>query len=204
LCWPYQHEEAPFFVRGGSASGLRESVSANGSVLVGDHVACGKLTGIPPKLVDSFFRESVARHILVEADGAKGMSFKGYESHEPVVPSSTTHHIAVVGAEILASPISRENTFRLNLLMERWGVRERERISFDKLAEILESPSEYLKGSPSTATRMLLFNKCEILGAQTLCEASGNLSKLLVSFDIMAFVSLRRNIRYELTKLKRL
>jgi probable selenium-dependent hydroxylase accessory protein YqeC len=191
-------------VRGGSASGLRERVSSSGIVLVGDHVDSGKLIGVPPERVDSFFREGVARHILVEADGASGMPFKGYEPHEPVIPSSTTLHIAVVGAEVLAYPISGENTFRLNLLMERWGVREGERISFEKLAGILESPTEYMKGSPGAAARMLLFNKCEILGARMLREASENLSKLLVSFDILAFVSLRGNIRYELTELKRL
>jgi probable selenium-dependent hydroxylase accessory protein YqeC len=183
---------------------LRDTVSRPKHIVVGDSVKNLKLVGIAPELADAFFQGGFARHVLAECDGSRGLPFKAYEDYEPVMPSCTTLHIVVVGAEILSAPLSSQNVFRFGLLKERWGVSGGEAVSIETLAQILESPSEYLKGSPEGAARVLLFNKCDLFfggDKDKINEISTKLSRLLSRYDAIAFISLKDDNCYELKEL---
>jgi probable selenium-dependent hydroxylase accessory protein YqeC len=167
----------------------------NGAI-VGREARNGQLIGISPQLADRLMAENSADCVIVEADGSRGFPFKGYESHEPLVPELTALHIVIVGAEILAEPFSAGNSFRSDLLKSRWHLTEGESIPLDKLAAILDSPSEYVKNSPETAKRLLLFNKCDLIHGASIRIAANNLWKLLRNYDRAIFISLKTGKSY--------
>jgi probable selenium-dependent hydroxylase accessory protein YqeC len=72
----------------------------------------GKVTGYTSRLLDRFHGSGLFHRILVEADGARGKNLKAPGAHEPVVPSSTTIVIAVVGLRALGRPLSEEQVHR--------------------------------------------------------------------------------------------
>lgn len=171
----------------------RGALSEKNPLVVGGPVRNGKLTGVDPALLDAAACGDAADYILVEADGARMRPFKAYAEHEPVVPSRTNCQIVLLGAEVFVEPISEENTFRLGLMRDMWRVRSGERIAMRTLAEILESRSEYLKNSPEQALKILVVNKCDLLGCDVgeLGKIAGELMLRLPSYGHIFFVSLR-------------
>ncbi len=131
-------------------------------VTLANRVQGEKLIGLAPEAIDAMARAGVADHILVEADGAKHLPFKAYESYEPVVPRAAMCQIVVVGAEIFIEPASEKNTFRFDLLRARWGVEPGRHVPLDTLVRIFECRDEYLKDAPQTAKRLLVINKCDL------------------------------------------
>lgn len=60
----------------------------------------GRLTGIPGQ----WYGQIAADHILVEADGSRGLPLKWHGEHEPVLPEDTGALILVVGLSGLDRP----------------------------------------------------------------------------------------------------
>jgi len=50
--------------------------------------------------------------LALEADGSKMLPFKAPDQHEPAIPSSATHLIAVVGADAIDAPLDAEHVHR--------------------------------------------------------------------------------------------
>ncbi|MDR0652565.1 MAG: putative selenium-dependent hydroxylase accessory protein YqeC [Synergistaceae bacterium] len=196
ICRPYPFEvQEIFFSDDGLSDFSCDSYFQNGGI-VGSGVCNDQLIGISPEAVDTFVTKNLADCIIVEADGARGFPFKGYESYEPLIPKLTALHIVMVGAEILIEPFSASNSFRSNLLEKRWHLKEGEIIPFRKLSAILGSQSEYLKNSPETAMRLLLFNKCDLIDETSVRIVANNLWKLLRGYDRSLFLSLRAGKSY--------
>ena len=65
----------------------------------------GKVAGYEPDDVDRIFHETSAHYVLVEADGARRMSVKAPEAHEPVIPSDATTVVVVAGLDAVGRPI---------------------------------------------------------------------------------------------------
>ena len=205
LCLPYPCKIPVIFAAGRKfdelKASIRETLGETSPVLIGKTEDNGKLLGISPDLACRLFEDGIAPRVIVEADGARSMPFKAYESHEPVMPALTSLHIVIAGSEVLKSPLSRENVFRFELLQERWGICEGEILSRDKLAEILNSPSEYLKGSPEGAKRLLFFNKYDTVSEPDEKEApvASHFDKgsaflnLFKAYDTVIFTSLKND-----------
>lgn len=64
-----------------------------------------KVTGPSPGIVSRMYTAGVADYVLVEADGARGRSFKTPAEHEPVIPSATTAVVVVFGIDAIGRPI---------------------------------------------------------------------------------------------------
>lgn len=64
-----------------------------------------KVLGVDPALVDSVAAGTAAT-VLIEADGSRGRPFKAPADHEPVIPSSVTLVVVVVGIDALGKPIA--------------------------------------------------------------------------------------------------
>lgn len=73
-------------------------------VVVWARVDGGKAIGVDPTRCDSWF--AAADHVVVEADGSRGRPFKAPNELEPVVPSTSTLVLAVVGADALGRVIA--------------------------------------------------------------------------------------------------
>lgn len=166
-------------------------------VTAGASISRGKMNGISPEMLGWVWRRGMADYLIVEADGAKNRPFKGYESHEPVLPPETTHHIVVLGAEVFLRPLSDAIVFRLENLVRRWGLSPGEYIAPNALAAILESEDEYLRNAPADAVRALVVNKCDMMEAGSIDRMSGFLASALTRYNVVAFVSARENCCYK-------
>ena len=60
-----------------------------------------KLVGLAPEAFDERFLDGRIDLLVVEADGSRGKVVKAPADHEPVISSSATHVIAVIGADAL-------------------------------------------------------------------------------------------------------
>ena len=73
-----------------------------GAVCAGLPCGDGKLTA--PAV--SFSRlAGLADHVLVEADGSRGLPMKAHEAHEPVIPENAGRTVLVLGADGFGRPI---------------------------------------------------------------------------------------------------
>ena len=71
-------------------------------VCVGEEAEDGKLCA--PKLGFETLAQ-LADHVLVEADGAKGLPLKAHAAHEPVIPPCAQRVVTVVGIDGIGKPI---------------------------------------------------------------------------------------------------
>jgi len=60
-----------------------------------------KLEGIPVKVLEEIARWETVDIMLIEADGGRGKSLKGYTSYEPVIPEFVNKTIVVIGLDML-------------------------------------------------------------------------------------------------------
>lgn len=89
-------------------------------VCVGEAAEEGKLRA-PQLSIETLAR--LADHVLVEADGSKGLPLKAHASHEPVIPAEAQRVILVVGIDGVGKRIS-ETCHRSALYAQLAGVDE--------------------------------------------------------------------------------
>jgi len=120
-------------------------------------VADNKLKGIQAGLVGAL--AELADAVIVEADGARGLSLKAPAAHEPVLPPETTLLVPVVGIDAVGCRLSEETVHRPNLVAALTGQTHGELISAVTLARLLVHPQGGLKGAPASARVAPLINK---------------------------------------------
>lgn len=136
----------------------------------------GKLAGVNPLVFDADYD-----HIVIEADGSKGMPLKGWRFDEPVVVEETTLTIGILDIRSLGMPINDSTIHRLGLFkkLTRTGAE----ISLRNLADIICHPMGLFKDS--RGKRVLFVNKVEssdlMKDALKLCDLleSGDCHSLL-------------------------
>jgi len=72
----------------------------------------GKAAGLSVGVLDRIYDSGCFRHILVEADGARGRDLKAPGAGEPLIPCSTTIVLSLVGLGALDHPISEIRVHR--------------------------------------------------------------------------------------------
>ena len=200
---PSEDEGGELLIGSPDVARLGEILRTGGILTLGSTIKDGKLIGLAPEAADELYASGVADCVIVESDGARGMPFKVYEPHEPVIPNRTTLHIAVVGAEIFKEPMSSANTFRADILSERWGIPENELLPFEFIIKLLESRSEYLKSSPQSAQRALMINKCDLLNSAEMTKLTDIFCRSLGSYDFLSLCSLKANTNSAFIRLRR-
>ncbi len=120
-----------------------------------------KLVGFPVEEITALEKESLFRWILVEADGARHLPLKAPASHEPVIPPSSRHVIAVAGLEAIGKPLSEEWVFRSHLFAGLTGLPPGARITAQAVAVAISHASGIMKGCPPGAGRIVFLNKAE-------------------------------------------
>jgi probable selenium-dependent hydroxylase accessory protein YqeC len=81
-------------------------------IAVGAGVRDGRLRAVSPEIADELFFRCNARYVLNEADGARMKPFKAPAEHEPVLASTTTLLVVVMGLDALGAPIDEEHLHR--------------------------------------------------------------------------------------------
>ncbi len=203
ICRPRPEETSHVLLGVARWDEWRSALSIEGHITIAESENGDKLRGFPPEVVDEMYRRKLARYLVVEADGAKRMPFKAYEEYEPVLPRAATLHIVVIGVEPFLYPIVEENTFRLHLLARRHGIEPGERVLPERVADILDDPREYMKEAHPKTRRILLVNKCDMVGAGGIASIRDVLSARLRFYDLVLFASLRENILYDCVRIDR-
>ena len=148
----------------GSQEDLKATLKKNGHAFVGTRVLeSGKMEGIDPSLANSIYREYDIDYLILEADGAAGRPLKAPAQHEPVIPSSATVVVAIMGLEAMGKPLEEEVVFRPEQFIKITGLNRGEMITPSALANIFQSPEGLFKGAPTTAKRIAFLNKLDLV-----------------------------------------
>jgi len=180
--WHKEANRAPcrVFCPSGSPSyeDLKEELKRDGHVFVAQRLLeSGKVEGITRAMADSFFKDLQVDYVIIEADGAAGRPVKAPAAHEPVIPSSATMVIAVIGLEAMGRPLDPEIVFRPGLFREITGLEDGETITPAALASVFQSPNGLFKGAPDAARRIAFLNKLDLLASE---EEGRALARLLL------------------------
>ena len=123
----------------------------------------GKVEGISPSLANEIYQDEEIDYIIVEADGSSGCPVKAPAEHEPVIPSSSTHVVAMLGLEAIGEPMGPQVVFRAALFEKMTGLEPGERLTPAVLASLFLEPDGLFKGTPSSAKKMVFLNKRDLL-----------------------------------------
>jgi probable selenium-dependent hydroxylase accessory protein YqeC len=130
----------------------------------------GKVDGINPALVNEMYQEGGIDYIVLEADGASGRPVKVPADHEPVIPSSSTKVVAMLGLEAIGKQMGPEVVFREDLFCKLTGLESGELLTPTVLARLFLKPEGLFKGTPPSAKRMVFLNKQDLLSESKVAE----------------------------------
>jgi molybdenum cofactor cytidylyltransferase len=107
------------------------------------------------------FTQDINAVLLVEADGARGLSLKAPAEHEPVIPDFVDLVVPVVGLDVIGQPLSEEWVHRSEVAGPLMQLDRGERIEAQHVAALLSDAQGGMKGVPSGAVVRGLLNKAE-------------------------------------------
>jgi probable selenium-dependent hydroxylase accessory protein YqeC len=122
------------------------------------HEERGKLIGITPVAVDRLFRDTDVDLVVVEADGARRRPFKAPADHEPVIPSTATTVVVVVGIDAIGRP-AEEVAHRPEVVARLTGTPPTVPLTLDDVAAVLLDDGGGLKGVPAAARVVMAVTK---------------------------------------------
>ena len=133
-----------------------------------------KFKGLLPETIDRLRNLKLAQYIINEADGAARQPLKAPNPTEPVIPSSTTLVVAIVGIEALGKPLAPDIAFRVEYISQLTGLKSGEAITSEAMATLLTHPQGIIQHVPEKARIVPFINKVhsavEAAGALTLAE----------------------------------
>jgi len=145
-------------------NGLKTCLKEKGLVFVAEQpLTSGKVKGITPERADGFFQDPDIDYVIVEADGAAGRPVKAPAAHEPVIPTSATLVVALMGLEAMGMPISPESVFRLDRFRGLTGLDVGGILTPAGLATLFRSPEGLFRGTPERARKIVWLNKTDRL-----------------------------------------
>lgn len=194
---PQQTGEVLLFSRDDFQDKLQDCLKRHGHATVAHHLvpSGNKLKGENCKQVEQIYEHSSANRMIIEADGARQLSFKAPGDNEPVVPQITDVFISVVGLDIIGKPLDEANIFRAALVSARTEFPIGAEITPLTVAKLAIHPKGLLKGCPQQTRSYIFLNKTDIPGgkkkALSVIEAARNLEGIKPDFWISG--SIKKN-----------
>jgi probable selenium-dependent hydroxylase accessory protein YqeC len=137
---------------------VRSRVDRYGSAtVVGVQERADKLRGLEPEQVGPL--RDLADCVVLEADGARGRSFKAPAQYEPVIPDETSLTVVLVGLDVLGKPLEERVVHRLERVVELTGVEPGAPVTEDLIATALTKG--YLPKIPRQSRRVFFLNKVD-------------------------------------------
>ncbi|MGE3856876.1 MAG: selenium cofactor biosynthesis protein YqeC [Dehalococcoidia bacterium] len=139
---PHPHA-TPVLVRdaeGALPARVTEAWAAGARTLVAtgvDEETPARLVPVTPATVDALARLEGTDAVLFEADGSRQLPFKAPAPHEPVIPPSTTHVVAVVGLDALGTPVDAAHVHRPERVR---AILDRATVDAELVARVLAHP----------------------------------------------------------------
>jgi len=121
----------------------------------------GKLKGISPNLVNELWTSRIDM-IIIEADGAAGRPVKAPRESEPVIPTSTTLVVAILGVDGMERELNEESVFQPERVSKMTGIPIGERLTDEAMAILMTHPEGIFKGAPSSSRVVSFLNKVDI------------------------------------------
>jgi molybdenum cofactor cytidylyltransferase len=134
-------------------------------LIVGADVAGDKIAGVPPELIDDLAALENVDAVIDEADGARGLPFKAPAAYEPVIASSTTLLVPMLGIAALGAPLDDAHVHRAAIVARLAEASIGDLVTPRVVARVLTHPEGGLKGKPRGARVITLVNQVET-GAQ--------------------------------------
>ncbi|UCH07588.1 MAG: putative selenium-dependent hydroxylase accessory protein YqeC [Deltaproteobacteria bacterium] len=165
---PSPSETACFFVSNDEdeiIDFLLKNAGEKGCITIGSELLADsqKLRGVRPFLVSRVIGLNPVEYVIIEADGAAQRPLKAPNpEYEPVIPSSTTLVIPVVGIDALGSQLSEERVFRSEIASRLTGVPLGEVVTAETIARLILHPSGLATGSPAEARIIPFINKMDL------------------------------------------
>jgi molybdenum cofactor cytidylyltransferase len=163
---------------------LPEALAEYGHVLIagGTMVEQDKVEGVPPELLDRIAAQPAVDVVIVEADGSRRLPFKAPAQHEPVIPSSTTLLVPIVGLDVVGKPLVAGQVHRPELVAALSGAALGDPVTPEMIAAVLAHREGGAKGLPPGARLVPFLNKAE--DEATLTSAR-QISRLLLAHPIV-------------------
>jgi probable selenium-dependent hydroxylase accessory protein YqeC len=127
-----------------------------------ERIGSGKLKGVTSNLVDDLWSSPVMDTMIIEADGAAGRPVKAPREGEPVIPSSTTLVVAILGIDGVEMELSEENVFQAERVSRMTGIPVGERLTDEALAVLMTHSEGIFKGAPPLSRVIAFLNKVDI------------------------------------------
>ncbi len=135
----------------------------HGHVLVTGEVddSLGKAFGITQDVFDwlRLIETDPPPIILIEADGSRMRAFKAPAEHEPVIPTTATVVVPVVGIDVIGKALNSESVHRTELTAELAQANVGDEITPEIVTRVVLHPSGGRKGLPAGARWIPLINK---------------------------------------------
>jgi probable selenium-dependent hydroxylase accessory protein YqeC len=142
----------------------KEALSWEGLVFVGKAILdSGKVEGISPSVADEIFYDSKAQYVVVEADGSAGHPLKAPAEHEPVISSSVTMVVAMMGLEAMSARLDEATAFRVEQVRKVTGLESGSILTPKALTSVFLHPAGLFKGTPDRARRVVFLNKGDLI-----------------------------------------
>ena len=127
-----------------------------------ERLESGKLKGISQNLVNRLWRLRGIDVIIVEADGAAGRSVKAPRENEPVIPTTTSLVVAILGTEGMGKELNGENVFQPERVSKITGIPVGERLTDEAMAILMTHSEGLFKGVPSSSRVIAFLNKVDL------------------------------------------
>ncbi|MGA2545586.1 MAG: selenium cofactor biosynthesis protein YqeC [Rectinemataceae bacterium] len=134
----------------------------------------GKLFGIDPESISAL--KVLFDVVLVEADGARGLSIKAPALYEPVVPSHCSVVVGLIGLDALGAAMDGWIAYKPELFGPLVSCAPGEAISPEHLVRLVASPQGLFKGTPSGARRIVVLNKADTVSQALADECAATLA----------------------------
>jgi probable selenium-dependent hydroxylase accessory protein YqeC len=124
-----------------------------------------KVKGFSAERLDRFINENngFTDFVLVEADGSKGRSLKGYLDCEPVIPRFTTVMVVVIGADAIGSVFDANVAHRPEVVSRMIGLKPGSIVDPEDIARLIIHPQGVLRSCPPGARIVPFINKADCL-----------------------------------------
>jgi probable selenium-dependent hydroxylase accessory protein YqeC len=137
----------------------------------------GKLKGVSSDLLNDLWSSNEIDYIITEADGAAGRSVKAPREGEPVIPSSTTMVVAILGVDGVGMEVIEDNVFQSKRVSKLTGIPIGEKMTEEAMAVLMTHPEGIFKGAPSSSRVISFLNKVDILNG--VAKAKGMAQKII-------------------------
>ena len=125
------------------------------------HGSKGRLLPVAAGWVDELHSSRPDWAFILEADGSAMRPFKGPAAHEPVIPSSASLVVPVVGIDAVGRPLDETHVHRPELVAALTGAAMGQAVDEELIARVLCHAQGGRKGLPPGARWVPLINKAD-------------------------------------------